>query len=221
MPGRGPEGIVEDLLDRWSERRGGRRHLFIGIGGGSASGKTTIAMRIADLLRPLRTEVVNQDRFFWPADRLPTYHSRRHGAPRPDYNRPDSFDCERMFAHCRAVGACADGSPDVFILEGILALYYPELRDLMDVKCYVAADADERIVRRLRRNMSRSPFDEIAGYYLESVRHQHARYNAPTERHADLVIPGGSAEEPERAAILTTLCDAIKRRASAAQRPAE
>ena len=196
--------IIETLLQHWKEHRGDRQHLFIGIGGGSASGKTTIARHIQERLQPLSVEIIHQDRFFKPAQALPTYYSEIYQEPRPDYNRPDSFNTEEMFAYCRAIQGF-----DVVILEGILALYYPELREQMDIKCYVAADADERIIRRIKRNLARWSYDEITNYYLESVRYQHARYNAPTQQHADLVIPGGMAEAVQREAILSALCDTI------------
>ena len=198
--------LIERLLERWKARRGERRHLFIGIGGGSASGKSTIADGIRRRLAPLTVHTINQDRFFKPVGELPTYHSPSRGGPRPDYNRPDSFDLESMLACCRDV----EGA-DVVILEGILALHYPELRELMDVKCYVRADADERIIRRIKRNLPRSSFDEITSYYLESVRYQHERYNAPTQRWADVVIPGGAADDEQRSAMLDGLCAAIQR----------
>ena len=197
---------IEQLLQRWGARREDRRHLFIGIGGGSASGKTTIADEIRGRLAPLSVEIIHQDRFFKPARELPTYYSEIYRKPKPDYNHPDSLKTEEMFACCRSVR----GS-DVVILEGILALYYPELRERMDIKCYVAADADERIIRRIRRNLPRSSYDEITHYYLESVRYQHERYNAPTEQYADLVIPGGMADTAQRQAVLDDLCQTILR----------
>jgi len=201
------EAVVEALLQRWKRKCGERGHFSIGIGGGSASGKSTLAVALGEGLAPLAVEVIGQDRFFKPAAELPPYPSPTRAKPWPDYNRPDSFRAEEMFTHCRAV----DGA-DVVILEGILVLHYPELRELMDVKCYVAADADERIVRRIRRNLVAGlPLDDIADYYLESVRFQHARYNAPTERYADLVIPGGMTEGVEREAMVETLCRVIRR----------
>jgi len=110
-----------------------------------------------------------------------------------------------MISYCRAIGGL-----HVVILEGILVLYYPELRELMDIRCYVAADADERIVRRIRRNLAAGlSLDDIADYYLESVRFQHSRYNAPTQRHADLVIPGGASQAGEREAATAAICRAI------------
>ncbi len=195
---------IEKLLERWQEQHDACRHLFIGIGGGSASGKTTIAKDIRHRLAPLSVEIIHQDRFFKPAQELPTYYSEIYRESKPDYNRPDSFDTDEMFRYCRAAGGF-----DVVILEGILALYYPELRELMDIKCYIAADADERIIRRIKRNLTRWSYDEITHYYLESVRHQHKRYNAPTQRHADLVIPGGMEDGAERKALLDALCGTI------------
>jgi uridine kinase len=195
---------IDRLLTAWAKRHSGRP-LFIGIGGGSASGKSTIARHMAERLAPLRVEVIGQDRFFRPRDELPIYPARTRPRPWRDHNHPDSFDLAGMLEACAAV----DGA-DVVVFEGILALYYPEMRGLMDVKCYVVADADERIIRRTRRSLPHSSFDDITDFYLESVRHQHKLYNAPTEAHADLVIPGGSEEEDERERILEVLCDGIR-----------
>jgi len=197
---------IDQLLQCRQAHRGARRHLFIGIGGGSASGKTTIAEAISQRIVPLSVEIIHQDRFFKPAHELPTYYSEIHRKPRPDYNRPDSFRTEEMFAYCRRVCGA-----DVVILEGILTLYYPELREQMDVTCYITANADERIIRRIRRNLPHSSYDAITDYYLESVRYQHERYNAPTERYADLVIPGGMTDTARRETMLDDLCRAILR----------
>ena len=186
----------------------GEAPLFVGIAGGSASGKSTIADEIARRLAPLAVEIINQDRFFKPRDELPTYHSDIYGEPRPAYNRPDCYRVPEMFESCRA--AARDGAADVVILEGILVLHFPELRELMDLAIYVEADADERIIRRTGRNMAKWSFDEITHYYLESVRWDHRLYNAPTKEHADIVIPGGMADAAERDGMLEGLCGAIR-----------
>ena len=187
----------------WSDRP----YFALAMGGGSASGKSTIAGQLSARLAPLRVEVLGQDRFFKPADDLPPYLSTSRPQPWPDYNRPDSFRLDEL------VEACAQPRDvDVLILEGILVLHYPEVRALMDLCLYVDADADERIVRRIRRNLEHYSIDDIADYYLESVRFQHDRYNAPTKAHADRVIPGGAADEEEREALLQELCEALKKR---------
>lgn len=183
-----------------------RRPFFaVAMGGGTASGKSTIAAQLAEHLAPLRVEVLGQDRFFRPAAELPPYPSPTRSEPWPDYNRPDSFRVDELVAACHL-----PRDTDVLILEGILVLHYPEVREAMDLCLYVEADADERIVRRIRRNLPRISIDDIADYYLESVRFQHERYNAPTRAHADLVIPGGGADEEEREALLSQLCQALR-----------
>lgn len=196
---------INGLLAGWLHTRPDRP-VFIGIGGGSASGKTTISHDMAMRLEPLRVELIGQDRFFRPRDQLPVYPSRTRPEPWRDHNHPDSFDLGAMLDACAAV----EGA-DVIIFEGILVLHYPEMRELMDVKCYVDADADERIIRRTRRNLPHSSFDDITDFYLESVRHQHEHYNAPTRAYADLVIPGGSEEEEERERITDALCSGIRK----------
>ena len=192
---------IEAALEGW-QRHGGKRPFFIGMGGGSAAGKSTLAAVLAERLAPLRVEMIGQDRFFKRPEDMPKYYSGIHGDYRPAYNEPDSFKQEEMFAYCRGV---AGG--DVVILEGILVLWFAELRELMDFKIYIEADADERIIRRIRRNMKAvDDYDPITEYYLESVRGQHREYNAPTREYADLIVPGGMAQTEERERIVDNLC---------------
>ena len=205
----GDAGLA-DTIDLRLQRRaeGGRdgRPLTIGIGGGSAAGKSTIAGHLAERLAPLRVELLGMDRFFKERDELPRYPSLSRPDPWPDYNHPDSIHVDRMVAACEQAVEC-----DVLILEGILVLYYGSVRGLLDLALYVEADADERIARRIRRNLAHYPCDDIVDYYLESVRYQHERYNAPTREHADLVVPGGLAEEAERQGLLEALAAAVRR----------
>jgi uridine kinase len=134
---------------------------MIGIGGGSAAGKTTLARRLAAGLAPLTVEIIGQDRFFKPAPELPACPSPTRPRPWPDYIRPDSFYLEKLLDACRSLAGM-----DVVILEGILVLHYPELRRLMTLRLYIEADADERIVRRIRRNLQAGmDLDDIADYY--------------------------------------------------------
>ena len=192
---------IEAALEGW-QRHGGKRPFFIGMGGGSAAGKSTLAAVLAERLAPLRVEMIGQDRFFKRPEDMPKYYSGIHGDYRPAYNEPDSFKQEEMFAYCRGVTG-----GDVAILEGILVLWFAELRELMDFKIYIEADADERIIRRIRRNMKTvDDYDPITEYYLESVRGQHREYNAPTREYADLIVPGGMAQTEERERIVDNLC---------------
>lgn len=196
---------VDACLGRWRSPRAERSPFFIGIGGGSASGKTTLAQQMADLLAPLRVVVIHQDRFFKPNEEKPRYFSKIHRQERPDYNRPDSFRVEEMVVFCRETKEA-----DIVILEGILTLHFAELRDLMDLKVFVHADADERIIRRIRRNLSRSSFDDIVHYYLESVRYRHREFCEPTRSFSDVVMEGGMASDEERVRIVQEICRRVK-----------
>lgn len=197
--------VVARLSERHRPRIPGRP-VLVGIGGGSAGGKSTLARALVERLAPLRVEVTGQDRFFKPAAELPPYPSPSREKPWPDYNRPDSFRTAELLAHLRGIAGC-----EVAILEGILVLHDEEVRGLLDLRCYVAAAADERIVRRIRRNVAAGiPLDDVADYYLESVRFQHERFNAPTAAHADLVIPGGAAEAQVREEMVDGIVEGIR-----------
>jgi len=179
----------------------------IGIGGGSASGKSTIAEELRKRLAPRRVEIINQDRYFLAGERLPRHTNPESGRTWPDHNHPDSFDLDRLHDDIRAAKT---GEADVVIVEGILVLCNESLRDLMDLKLYVEADADERIVRRIRRNVARGhDLDGICDFYLDSVRYRHREFNAPTKAHADLVIPGGKDDRAETERSLGEVCGRV------------
>jgi uridine kinase len=178
--------------------------VVVGIGGGSAAGKSLIAAALQERLAPLTVEIINQDRYFHTENRLPRHRAPGGGREWPDHNHPDSFDFLRLRADLCAARSLA---AEVVIAEGILVLHDAELRELMDVKLFVDADADERIVRRLRRNLSRNyDLDDICDFYLDSVRSRHREFCEPTRAHADLVIPGGAHQEEAREACLTQVC---------------
>jgi uridine kinase len=191
----------------------------IGIGGGSASGKSTIAGKLKARLAPLSVEVINQDRFFWDAAKLPRHSNQAGDRTWPDYNHPASFD----FASLRlALRAARDGGADVVVLEGILALHDAEVRGLMDLKLFVEAEADERIVRRIRRNVAGGHnLDRICDFYLDSVRYRHRGYCQPTKAYADLVIPGGQDETEQAERMLEEVCRRVRAARAAAGAAAE
>jgi len=84
----------------------------------------------------------------------------------------------------------------VIIVEGLLTLYHAPLRRLLDLAIYVDTPADERIVRRLRRNMARGlAFDDVARFYLDSVRFRHDEFVEPSRWHADIVLNGAYPSE--------------------------
>ncbi len=181
--------------------------LTIGIAGGSGSGKSTIAASIVEGLQPKSAEIIGLDRFFKPVDQLPRYYSSHHGEPRADYNRPDSLMVEEMVSSCEKTSAV-----DVVILDGHLALCYPRMRRLMDVRCFVETDLEEMLVRRTERNLAAGyggGLDTILNYNRECVEPNYNRYILPTRAHADLVIPNGNSFEAVRDEIITSLCQSI------------
>jgi uridine kinase len=223
------EGSQEELADRVRQRLSagaGRRPLVLIIAGGSASGKGTLARALAETVKPAATRIVNMDRYFKPIAELPTYFSLRRNGPHPDWNQPNSFRYQELIADIRRWahdGACAE---DLLILEGILALHFEALRELAHLSLFVHTDADERIVRRIRRNMTERgmAFDEVADYYLESVRDRHHQYVEPTRAFADLVIPGGSRpneteERTSAVAGVAAACLTVLRATPAGEHP--
>jgi uridine kinase len=180
----------------------------IGIGGGSASGKSTIAQKLGERLGPLRVEVLHQDRFFLDRAKLPRHTHPGRGRSWPDYNQPGSFDFPALR---RALRAARETDAEVVILEGILALYDPEVRELLHLKVFVDTEPDERIVRRMRRNVARGQIlDDIGEFYLDSVRHRHREFCQPTREYADLVIPGGREDSDQAERLLDEVCRRVR-----------
>ena len=107
-----------------------------------------------------------------------------------DHNHPDSFDLDALVRDLDAL-LQQDHAPQVVIVEGLLTLCNESIRSRLDLKVFLDVQADERIVRRLRRNMAHGlPFDDIAAFYLDSVRHRHQEYVEPSRWYADIVLNG-------------------------------
>ena len=200
---------------RWRAADG--RPLVIGIGGGSGSGKSTVAGRLAGALEPARTEVIGLDGYFKPVDRLPTYRSAHHGQDRPDFNRPDSFRVGELLAACHRAAAPAvpemPGSADIVVIEGILALHFAVLRPLLHLRCYVTAPVEQMLARRTARNLAAGyggGAEEIAWYNRECVVPRHRRWNAPSAAHADVLVPNGDGEEAAGERALAEIVAAVR-----------
>ncbi len=181
--------------------------LIVGIAGGSASGKTTVVNRVKEFFGDDIT-VIGHDNYYKAHDDM-TYEERTQ----LNYDHPNAFDTERMIDDIKSIkeGKAVDipvydysvhnrsketihiEPQRVVILEGILLLYDARLRDLMDVKIFVDAPADERLVRRIKRDMverDRS-LQSILGQYQDTVRPMHEQFVEPTKAYADVIIPRG------------------------------
>jgi uridine kinase len=182
--------------------------LVIGIGGGSGSGKTTIAQSIVESIGHDRVALIQHDAYYRDLTHLPLDERAK-----VNYDHPDSLETELLVEHLRDLrtGRAIDRPVydftvhnraadtvrvepcPVVVIEGIVTLYEPELRDLMDLKVYVDTDPDLRIVRRLQRDIEERgrSFESVRRQYLETVRPMHLQFVEPSKRYADIIIPEG------------------------------
>ena len=186
--------------------------VIVGVGGGSASGKSTLADALAEALteRLRQVETFALDRYV-REDREagPHFVSPSTGERCFDWNHPDACDLGRLVADLDRLASAPD-APDVLLVEGLMALHFPDLRRRLSLRLFVDLDADVRALRRLLRDMaggraSRDP-EFIARYYLESARVGHARYVEPSRAHADLILRG----DADFARLTPLLCAAVE-----------
>lgn len=182
--------------------------LVIGIAGGSGSGKTTVTNAIIEAVGADNVTLLQEDAYYRDFGDLSPEHRRAI-----NWDHPDAIEEELLIAHVRALRAgqpvaaprydfriyrrLPDAIPlaprPVVIVEGILVLAEPALRQLMDIKVFVDADADVRFIRRLTRDLlarGRS-LDSVVEQYLATVRPMHLEFVEPSKRYADLIIPEG------------------------------
>jgi uridine kinase len=193
--------------------------LLVGIAGGTGSGKTSLATKIRDRVGEDRCLLLAQDAYYKDGSSL-TPAARAA----INYDHPDAFDTTLLVQDLRDLRA---GRPvpcltydhasysrrvladpltpkPVVILEGILVLAEEPLRRLMDIKLFIDADADVRLLRRLHRDIQERgrSFESVERQYLESVRPMHLEFVEPSKRYADLIIPEGAENEVALEAVV-------------------
>lgn len=181
--------------------------MVIGIAGGTGSGKTTITGKIAARLGTEVT-VITHDNYYRAHHEL-TYEER----VLLNYDHPDAYETELLVTHLAALRrgepidvpvydyAAYDRSDETFvvapsrviIVEGIVIFHEEALRDLMDVKVFVDADADVRILRRIMRDVRERgrTLESVVTQYLATVKPMHEAFVEPSKRYADVIIPEG------------------------------
>ena len=181
--------------------------IFIGIAGGTGSGKSTFTNRLKEAFGE-RVSVVYYDNYYRRRDELP-FEERK----KINYDHPDAFETQMLIDHihklkngeaveCPVYDYTIHNRSDktimirpaeVILVEGIMVLQNEELRKLLDIKVYVEADADERILRRVIRDVKERGRDVegIAKQYLTTVKPMHYLYVEPTRAMADIVINSG------------------------------
>ncbi len=181
--------------------------VIIGIAGGTGSGKSTFTNRIKEEFGD-RVSVIYYDNYYKAHDDIPLEERKLI-----NYDHPDSFETDLLVRHLEklkkgeaiecpvydyTVHNRTDKTntilpADVIIVEGILVLYDKRLSEMMDIKIYVDADADERILRRVVRDVKERGRDVegIARQYLTTVKPMHYAFVEPTKYKADIVINSG------------------------------
>jgi len=166
--------------------------IVIGIAGGTASGKSTLCEKLEQKLSPLRVTSIHMDTYFkW--DALPAAVSHLSGKTYDDYNSPETVRWDKFH---QAFEEAVSGNFDVVLVEGLLVLWDEYLRSKLDIRVFVDCRADERIVRRIRRNTTWGlSFDEITDVYLDMVRFRHDQYVEPSKWTADILINGSGSTD--------------------------
>ena len=184
-----------------------RKICVLGVAGGSASGKTTIINKVKEYFGN-DIVVISHDSYYKAHDEM-TFEERC----KLNYDHPDSFESDRMVedvrklikgysvevpvydycAHNRSKDTVTIEPKTVILMEGILVLENRELRDLMDVKIFVDADADDRLIRLIRRDIierGRTP-ETVISRYERIVKAMHWEFIEPTKKFADIIMPQG------------------------------
>jgi len=182
--------------------------LIIGVAGGTGSGKSTVARNVASALGEASVAFLDMDAYYLDHAHLP-FEQRKL----VNWDHPNAFDWDLLVrhltdlsegrpidkpvydfhAHVRSQTVVQIPPADVIVIDGILLFVDSRVRDLCDVKVFVDADADIRLIRRIRRDMAKRgrPLPEILDQYLSTVQPMHLEFVEPSKRYADVIVPRG------------------------------
>ncbi len=182
--------------------------LIVGIAGGTGSGKTTVVKKIIEKLPPNEVAVLSQDSYYKDSSHLPLKERQKI-----NFDHPNAIEFELLIKHlknlkkgipieqptydyatCVRLPQTIHIEPkEVIIVEGILVLAVKELRDLFDIKVFVYADADTRLVRVIRRDIVERgrTVETVLDRYMKTVKPMHEQFIEPSMKYADLIVPEG------------------------------
>ncbi|WP_431161368.1 uridine kinase [Flagellimonas beolgyonensis] len=180
--------------------------LILGIAGGTGCGKTTVVNQIVDQLPENEVAVISQDSYYNDLS-----HLSREERAKINFDHPNSIDFDLLITHLeqlrqgqtietpiysfveetRLDETIFTSPKKVMIVEGILVLSNPLLRDMFDIKIYVHADSDERLIRRLQRDIRERghDLDKVLTRYQTAVKPMHEQFIEPSKEFADIIIP--------------------------------
>jgi uridine kinase len=207
------------------------KSLVIGMAGGSASGKTTVTNRILESLDRNRVVTLQHDSYYKDISKL-------GGVPaeKINFDHPDSLETALLVEHLKLLRAGKSFEQplynfttnrrmketlhveprEIIIVDGILILVEKELRELLDIKIFVETDADERLIRRIRRDIlerGRS-VDSVMNQYLSTVKPMHLEFVEPSKRWADIIIPRGAENLVAIDMVVTKITAMLKEKES-------
>jgi len=208
--------------------------MFIGLCGGTGSGKTTIARKIVETVGARRVVLIEQDSYYRNLGDMPL--DERHQA---NFDHPDAIDSELLVNHIKRLksGSSIDmpvydmvthtrhdetekvTPKPVVIIEGILIFAEPRILELLDFRVFVDTPDDIRLMRRMRRDINERgrTFERTLEQYERTIRPMHFEFVEPSKRHADIIIPEGS----QTGISVEFLCSMVREKLSAQQEAAE
>ncbi len=202
--------------------------LVIGIAGGSASGKTSVTQKIVERIDGRNVVILSHDSYYRDLSQFPG-----RGPSEINFDHPDALDTFLLVQHIKLL---KEKKPierpvydfqaylrksesvtvyprDVIIVEGILVFVEKELRDLMDIKIFVDIDADERLLRRFRRDITERgrSLDSVITQYDTQVKPMHLEFVEPSKRWADIIVPKGGENEVAIDMVVTKILSLMKK----------
>lgn len=204
-----------------------KKPIIIGIAGGSASGKTSVARKLVKNFDDDKTvAIIRQDDYYRDQSHMPFQERLK-----TNYDHPDAFDNELLIRqidelasgksvekptydyvnHTRSTITEVVHPSDVLILEGLFVLEDEEIRKRLDMKIFIDTDADIRFIRRLKRDVRDRgrTIESVCDQYMNTVRVMHEAFVEPSKRKADIIIPEGSHNEVAMDLLLTKISSII------------